>query len=183
MFTTCVTGPGNAPATETDIKRNKDLDGRNLWGERAYFWNCHRDGGDFAWHTNNVSTATSAPTSPRQITAAWTFDNKWNPEKTAGPRIRNAQKQENTFVVTFNENITVKGKPRLKLGDGKFAEYASGSGTGALVFNFPAEGLNEVIGVDFNGGAIIASEASAFIRYAELAVLTKEGGVSVPRAY
>src|SRR5206468_2562334 len=64
---------------EADIKRNKDLDKSNLWGERSYFWNCHRDGGDFAWHSNNLSAATNSPT-PEQITAAWTFAGKWNPE-------------------------------------------------------------------------------------------------------
>ena len=44
-------------ATEADIKRNKELDQVNLWGERSYFCNCHRDGGDYAWLTNNLSSA------------------------------------------------------------------------------------------------------------------------------
>ncbi len=36
--------------SEADVKRNRDLDSSNIWGERAYFYNCHRDGGDYPWH-------------------------------------------------------------------------------------------------------------------------------------
>jgi pectinesterase len=44
----------NTPPTEASIKRNSDLDKVNIWGEREYFYNCHRDGGDFDWFTNNL---------------------------------------------------------------------------------------------------------------------------------
>ncbi|MDE3057296.1 MAG: pectin esterase [Bacteroidota bacterium] len=51
-----------------------------VWGERHYFYNCHRERGDFDWFKDNLSTAEGSPT-PEQITAEWTFDGKWNPEK------------------------------------------------------------------------------------------------------
>ena len=41
---------GTTPS-EADIRRNNDLDKSNIWGERSYFYNCHREGGDYAWHT------------------------------------------------------------------------------------------------------------------------------------
>ncbi len=47
--------------------------------ERKYFHNCHRDGGDYPWHADNLATAPNAP-SPDAITPAWTFDGKWDPE-------------------------------------------------------------------------------------------------------
>ena len=50
------------------------------WGVRHYFYNCHREGGDFAWFKDNLSTAEGSPT-PSQVTAEWTFGNKWNPER------------------------------------------------------------------------------------------------------
>jgi pectinesterase len=51
------------------------------WGPRHYYFNCHRDGGDFIWFKDNLEKAEGSP-SPRDITARWTFDGKWDPEAT-----------------------------------------------------------------------------------------------------
>ncbi|HEX8334519.1 MAG TPA: pectinesterase family protein [Segetibacter sp.] len=51
-----------------------------LWGRRVYYYNCHRTGGDFAWHKDNLTTAKSG-VQVKDITAAWVFNNKWHPEK------------------------------------------------------------------------------------------------------
>jgi pectinesterase len=43
------------------------------WGERIYYYNCHRQGGkDFAWHGNNISAYKAAT-----INADWVFAGKW----------------------------------------------------------------------------------------------------------
>jgi pectinesterase len=165
---------GGAPGTN-DIQRNKDLDKSNLWGERSYFYNCHRAGGDYAWLTNNLSTAPGAP-APGQITAAWTFAGTWNPESTSGPAIQKISATDGRVALVFSENVTVKGKPRLKLSDGAFADYASGSGTDTLIFNLPKGGANEVAAVDLHGGAIIASEAGATMRLAQLTLPVQIAG-------
>jgi pectinesterase len=159
---------GAAPG-EADIKRNAELDKSNLWGERSYFYNCHRDGGDYAWLTNNLSSATNSPT-PEQITAAWTFAGKWNPENTTGPAIRKVGLENDRITLGFSENVTVKGKPRLKLRGGGVADYASGSGSDKLVFNPPKDADTKVEAVDLNGGAIIACEAGATLRAANLSL-------------
>lgn len=44
-----------------------------LWGKRVYYQNCHRAGGDYAWHKDNLAI------NPASITVAWTFDGRWNP--------------------------------------------------------------------------------------------------------
>jgi PelA/Pel-15E family pectate lyase len=49
-----------------------------LWGERIYYYNCHRQGGDYAWHQNNLPK----PLAIKEIDAFWTFDGKWNPANT-----------------------------------------------------------------------------------------------------
>jgi pectinesterase len=49
------------------------------WGDRHYFYDCHRDGGDFAWFADNLETAAGKPL-PEEITARWTFDGRWDPE-------------------------------------------------------------------------------------------------------
>jgi hypothetical protein len=47
----------------------------------AYFYNCHGEASDQTWYKNNLSSASGSPTQS-QITAKWTFDNKWDPENT-----------------------------------------------------------------------------------------------------
>lgn len=50
-----------------------------MWGERHYFYDCHRTGGDYAWFADNLASAEGSPTA-EEITARWTFDGKWDPE-------------------------------------------------------------------------------------------------------
>ena len=51
----------------------------NRWGDRAWYHNCHRAGGDYHWHKNNLKAAPGSP-KPEDITPAWTFNGRWNPE-------------------------------------------------------------------------------------------------------
>jgi pectinesterase len=46
------------------------------WGRRVYYYNCHRMGGDYAWHSNNLPPGINE----KQINIDWLFKNKWNPE-------------------------------------------------------------------------------------------------------
>jgi len=50
------------------------------WGQRVYFYGCHRDGGHSGWLNNNLDQAPGAPEF-HGITAQWTFGGKWNPEE------------------------------------------------------------------------------------------------------
>jgi len=139
---------GDKPSP-TDEKKNRELDASNQWGERAYFFNCYRDGGDYAWFTNNL------PVPAEQVTAAWTFAGKWNPERRDGPTVKNVTVRDDKVEVLFSEDVTVKGKPQFKLKDGKAAGYVTGSGSNTLTFSTSEAG---------SGGLIIASEASAALR-------------------
>jgi pectinesterase len=77
------------------------------WGARLYYYNCHREGGDFDWFKDNLETAATAP-QQSDITAKWTFDGQWDPEETIPavlpvvflPRPRNgAQDLQNKNIV------------------------------------------------------------------------------------
>ena len=46
------------------------------WGRRVYYYNCHRDEGDYAWHANNLPGGVDE----NNITVNWLFKNKWNPQ-------------------------------------------------------------------------------------------------------
>jgi pectinesterase len=49
------------------------------WGRRVYYYNCHKEGGDYTWHKDNLASAKGSPKAA-DINAAWTFNSKWNPE-------------------------------------------------------------------------------------------------------
>lgn len=48
------------------------------WGERIYYYNCSREGGnDFNWYKNNLP----AGVNNNDITINWVFGKRWSPEK------------------------------------------------------------------------------------------------------
>ena len=49
------------------------------WGQRAYYYNCHREGGDSGWLKNNLEQSEEKP-DLHGVTALWTFNKKWDPE-------------------------------------------------------------------------------------------------------
>lgn len=49
------------------------------WGQRTYYYGCIREGGNSGWLNNNLDQAQGSPAF-HEITAKWTFDNKWDPE-------------------------------------------------------------------------------------------------------
>ncbi len=157
---------GGTP-TEADKKRNADYDRTNVFGDRNYFFNSHRAGGDYAWHRDNLASAPGAPR-PDQITAKWTFAGTWDPERTDGPRIVRLVPSGDSMEVVFSESVTVKGTPRLRLRPGGTARYASGSGGTALRFRLVDPAAAPAATLDLAGGAIIATEAGANLRPADL---------------
>jgi pectinesterase len=157
------------PISEADIQHNADLDKQNIWAERSYFYDCHRDGGDFDWFGNNLSSAPGSP-KPEQITAAWTFAGKWNPENQSGPVIQQLSVTGTKIALNFSEPVSGKGKPRVRMHGSGVANYVSGSGTDTLSFELASDSDHEVRDVDLNGGAIVACEASARLRSANLSL-------------
>lgn len=47
------------------------------WGERIYFYNCHRKAGDYKWFADNLQTAKNKPEA-KNINPSWVFGNRWN---------------------------------------------------------------------------------------------------------
>jgi len=50
------------------------------WGERVYYYNCHRTGGDYSWFADNLTTS-KTHSAISDITIQWLFGNRWNPLK------------------------------------------------------------------------------------------------------
>jgi pectinesterase len=51
-----------------------------FWGQRAYFYNCSKQGAAYAWLNNNLDQSPGAPDA-KNINAKWTFNGKWDPTK------------------------------------------------------------------------------------------------------
>ncbi len=48
------------------------------WGERIYYYDCHREGGnDFSWYKNNLPQGVTN----KDINVNWVFGNRWKPEE------------------------------------------------------------------------------------------------------
>lgn len=96
--------------------------------ERKYFYNCHRTGGDYAWHVDNL------PVEPDEITARWTFDGRWDPEATASPRIESVEVAQGQAHVYFSEPLAGPTDCAVVRQDGSRAELLSGMGTRRFLF-------------------------------------------------
>ncbi len=45
------------------------------WGKRVYYYNCHRESGDYAWHKNNLPAGFGIS----DFNVPWVYDHKWDP--------------------------------------------------------------------------------------------------------
>ncbi len=101
------------------------------WGERDYFHNCHRDGGDFSWFADNLKMAEGSP-SAEEVTPSWTFENKWDPESNVGPKVVKSTVHDTFALLYFSEPVTVIGVPVVRSKNGTELRYDSGAGTNTL---------------------------------------------------
>ncbi len=104
-----------------------------FFGDRYYFYNCHRTGGDYAWHRDNPESW-PAGAKPSGLTPEWTFDNQWDPESEKAPVITRYEIKSNVILFFFNELLCVRGNLILKTTTGKELKYTEGSGRNILAF-------------------------------------------------
>jgi pectinesterase len=105
-----------------------------FYGNRYYFFNCHRTGGDFAWHADNLALWPQG-LNPDDVDATWTFDGKWDPESTKAPEAVKFEIQNDSLLVLFfNELLCVRHKPVLQTYTGKKLTYREGQGRDILSF-------------------------------------------------
>jgi PelA/Pel-15E family pectate lyase len=139
-----------------------------LWGERKFFYNCHRAGGDFEWFQDNLDQAEGSP-GPEDITPAWTFGGAWDPESTTAPRITEVRRSGNGVLLTFNEIVTVRGPVILKTDTGKSLTVVPRRFTDISTVEFacaePLDRNDLQKAFSLEQGQILATEASARERH------------------
>jgi pectinesterase len=82
------------------------------WGERHYFYNCHREGGDFEWFKDNLTEAENSP-KESDISAKWTFNGKWDPEENMPvvlPYVSLPNPRDGSYKIS-NNNLLLKWVP------------------------------------------------------------------------
>lgn len=135
------------------------------WGERDYYYDCHRLGGEYSWFSDNLRNAAGSP-SASTMTPTWTFDNKWNPVATKGPIVMKYLVHGNHLLLFFREPITVTGTPVLSSENGSTFTYISGAGSNTLRFDSRGRILKaDLTGIALSrGGELYGTKASVHER-------------------
>ena len=119
-------------------KKSPEKERPYLYGDRHYFYNCDRKGGNYNWMNNNL-TEYDKKLKPKQITAAWTFDGLWNPEGLAAPLCLDMRVRDGLLFLTFDQPLTVNGELVLRTVSGKELTFAKGKGRSMLSFSYQTE--------------------------------------------
>lgn len=106
----------------------------DIFGNRYYYYNCHRKGGDFRWFANNLEEAAGSP-GPDDITPEWTFNGQWDPESKQQPYVKSYIIKDKSVFLCFNELVTARNNPGLKTHTGKILAYKTGSGRDVIEFS------------------------------------------------
>ncbi|TWU30473.1 pectinesterase family protein [Bythopirellula polymerisocia] len=101
--------------------------------KRKYFFDCHREEGDYSWFADNLETAVGSP-SVEEITPAWTFAGRWDPESTSAPSIIELEIKDNEVHVHFSECVVGADQVEVLREDGSIAKFSEGDGSDWLIF-------------------------------------------------
>lgn len=105
-----------------------------FYGNRYYYFNCHRTGGDYSWHADNLVSWPHG-LKPDDVDAEWTFDGQWSPESTKAPgAVKFEIKGDSLLWIYFNELLCVRGKPVLQTSTGSKLIFREGQGRDILSF-------------------------------------------------
>jgi pectinesterase len=123
-----------------------------LYGDRYYFYNCSRNGGNYPWFSNNLNQWPKGVTSD-SITVEWTFDRQWNPVDSTPLKPQAIEQINNSLVITFNELVMATRETIIKSRSGKTFKYYKGNGRHKLEFTSEQNLSNE----ELNQGFLVIS--------------------------
>lgn len=146
-----------------ELYRETEKNNPDYFGERIYFYQCEKEGKPFTWYADNLPDASGSP-KPSDVTAAWTFGGRWDPESTKPVQALKAEIAGKSVILTFSEIVTVRGEPVFQNSAGR-------------VFRIRKERYNDIDRLTFlsddlaqesdlagdlvlENGAVIASRAS-----------------------
>ncbi len=112
-----------------------------FYGDRYFYYDCHRTGGDYPWHADNMAEWPDL-LKPDEVTAKWTFDGRWDPESNSAPSVIRYEIKANQLLIFFNELVCVHDHPVLETVTGKRLLFMQGEGRDILSFSCNEE-LNQ----------------------------------------
>jgi pectinesterase len=135
------------------------------WGARHYFYDCHREGGDYGWFADNLEKSEGSP-QPDEITARWTFDGRWDPEANMAAVL--------PFAIQLSPGDDVRQV------NGRRATLRWAAGRNALSHNvyFGAQKSPEFVGRQTETSFRIANLAPATTYYWRVDEVTSDGVVA-----
>lgn len=71
------------------------------WGKRVYYYNCKKDGGNYAWMADHLPAGVTV----NDISVPWTFDFKWNPANQTAAAISGSASLTVTATDSVAENM------------------------------------------------------------------------------
>lgn len=149
------------------LREDPEQDNPNYYGEREYFYNCHKEGKEYDWLRNNLEAAPGNP-NPAEITPAWTFSGAWNPEDASPLAVIDYSIQGKFVILTFNEIVTVRGQPAFRNRSGKWFRIVKQRFNDINKLTFSSEETireDDLLGeISLQDGNIISSIASVHER-------------------
>lgn len=140
----------NKPIEHVVYPDNPEKNRPYLYGNRHYFYNCERKGGNYAWFADNLN---AIPLPSEAITPQWTFDGEWNPIDTSKLKISKVESQGQSLFLWFREIVMPVGDLKIRSASGKVYHYVAGGGRKRIELRGDAapvqtdlEGKFEVVG-------------------------------------
>jgi pectinesterase len=121
----------NKPIEHVVYKDNPKKNRPYIYGDRYFFYECSRTGGNFDWFANNLNEWPHS-VSPEMITPAWTFDDKWNPVDTTMLIVTKKERMDSMLYLWFNELVMPVGDLIIETKSGAQFTYFRGSGRDRL---------------------------------------------------
>jgi pectinesterase len=100
-----------------------------FYGNRYFFFNCHKEGEPYQWYTNNINH-----TKLYILSANQTFKNKWHPRSAPVITITDAWIDSDKVIIKMNQKVSISSPFTLKTSSGKTLTFDKGRGRDILLF-------------------------------------------------
>ena len=154
------------PIYQKDYPKNPAKEKPYIYGDRHYYYDCQKEGGNYAWLANNLHEY-AQKIKPEQLTSGWTFDGKWQPESDESPALIQTEIVHQQLFLEFDQPLTVRGAVVLETATGKKLEFYKGKGRSTLIFTSEKPLSKKDLKGKFKilSGTILASTASSNERF------------------
>lgn len=128
-----------------------------FFGDRRYFFGARKEGEQFDWLKDTM------PVELEKITAAWTFDQQWDPEDESPLEVKSIERlNEKNVILHFDEIVGIRGEVSFKTSAGTLLVFVQGKGRDRIQLKADkAISVNELTeGLQLISGEVYAVKAT-----------------------